>query len=176
MSVNMCGMGRPKCRVIPWAPSVCGGFADFSAGLSLCLLRPAFLGSAASGCLGLAGGLFHRLFLCSGSFCLGLAALFGLAVVPASAFTGWSFARSFPVPQRSLPFWLRSFSRLIGLVRCGLAGALGGHFKIQGAHGRQGDRDALLKPVHRLFVGAHGLVVDCAGTAELCIVAVQISL
>ena len=27
--------------------------------------------------------------------------------------------------------------------------------------------------MQRLFVGAHGLVVDCAGTAELCIVAVQ---
>lgn len=145
MIVNVCGMGRPKCRVIPWAPSVCG-----------CVLRVLF-----------PPWVLPLPWACGRAFWV-LPRPFPVQPLPC----GRSFSPAFPLqrqllpwacgpaslppllqlsPQRSLPFWLRSFSRLIGLVRCGLAGALGGHFKIQGAHGRQGDGDALLKPVHRLL-------------------------
>ena len=65
------------------------------------------------------------------------------------------------------------FARLFRLVRCSFGGALCRHLKVQGAHGGQGDGDALLKTVHGLFVGPHGLVVDSTGAAKGSVVAVQ---
>ena len=103
MSVNMCGMGRPKSRVIPWAPSVCG-----------CVLRVLF-----------PPWVLPLPWACVRAFWV-LPRPFPAQPLPC----GRSFSPAFPLqrqllpwacgpaslppllqlsPQRSLPFWLRSF-------------------------------------------------------------------
>lgn len=80
MSVNMCGMGRPKSRVIPWAPSVCGCVLrvlfppwvlplPWACGRTFWVLPRPFPAQPLP-----CGRSFSPVFLCSGSFCLGLAA------------------------------------------------------------------------------------------------------
>ncbi len=118
----------------------CRGFALAAVSLPAFPLRPwawqrsFWLFPGRFGGLGLGGaGLFYRL--------VGVRLGFGLA--------GRLYAFS-TAPY--VDFLLRLLSVL---VLCCLAGALCGHLKVQGAHGRQGNGDALLKAVQRLFVGAH---------------------
>ena len=145
---------------------------------SLLLGRCRFFGA------GLTGGLCSGLCL-GGGFGLGFAATLGRGLLFRSGFClGRLLHGLFGLFLRGL-FSLglggaggflcgRLLCLFRGLVLRFLAGgALCRHLKIEGAHGRQGDGDALLKAVQRLLLGANRLVMDSTGAAEFRIITVQ---